>query len=450
MHLLKHIFLFGIALSASLAVSAESQHKGKPNIIIFFTDDQGYGDLSCYGNPYFKTPHIDQLANDGLKLTRFYMAAPVCTPSRASLLSGKYAKRLNLHEAVIYPYSKHGLNPDEILLPELLKKRGYATACIGKWHLGNQLRFLPINQGFDYFYGVPYSNDMDGHYYQNIDFRSPPLPVYKNETVLRYGVDQDSLTQLWTTAAVDYIKANDDQPFFLYLAHNMPHLPWHASKKFRGKSGYSLYGDAIQELDWSLGEIRKALQQKGIDENTIIIFTSDNGPVTNKSKGGYAGPLRGAKATTWEGGLRVPGIFCWPGKIPSGSISDAPASSLDILPTLVKIAGGRLPKKFITDGRDISQLLLLPASATRQPFELLYYGRNGDLEAYSDETWKIHTAKKIGWNPKDGLFPISLYHLKNDVGESNNVAASQGQKTREMTQRMAWMDQQIVNNKTIK
>lgn len=415
----------------------------RPNIIIFFTDDQGYGDLSCYGATDFQTPHIDQLASNGIKFTDFYSAASVCTPSRAALLTGKYPKQVELHEAVLFPYSEHGLSPAEVTFPELLKPLGYSTACVGKWHLGHLEEFMPNEQGFDFFYGVPYSNDMDGHYYKHNEFQSPPLPVFRNKEQVDDGPDQDFLTKMWTEAAVEFIDENQDNPFFLYVAHNMPHLPWHASEPFRGTSELGLYGDMIQELDWSMGEITKTLKENGLENNTIIIFTSDNGPANWREKGGTAGPLRGGKATTWEGGMRVPGIISWPAKIPKGVVSNQPISTMDLLPTFVPLAGGSVPDKLNGHARDISQILFEPSKMIAADFELLYYGRDGSLEAFRQGDWKLHIAKSRGWKKEDGEFPTSLYNLKDDIGETRNVAAEYPEIVERLRSRMKELDAEM-------
>ncbi|MFV0267357.1 MAG: sulfatase [Draconibacterium sp.] len=438
------LVLIGLALWAGSCKQAEVEKQ--PNIIIFFTDDQGYGDLGCYGAQGYETPNIDGLASQGIKFEQFYVPASVCTPSRAALLTGKYPKRVGLHEAVLYPYSTHGLSPDELTIPELLKPLGYSTACIGKWHLGHLEEFMPNNQGFDYFYGVPYSNDMDGYFYKHNQFQSPPLPVYKNKELVEEGPNQDYLTKLWTEEAVNYIRNNSKNPFFLYLAHNMPHTPWHASEEFRGSSQRGLYGDIIQELDWSMGEIIKTLEEKGIRENTIIIFTSDNGPVTRLKNGGTAGPLRGSKATTWEGGMRVPGIVSWPAKIPAGITCNEPVSTMDLLPTLVKLAGGKLPEGLQLDGNDIRELFFNPKETKRQNYEMLYYGRNGDLEAYTDGVWKLHIEKQIGWSAENGEFPISLYNLQQDIGEKKNVADDYPEIVKRIKKQMEHMDSPMVDN----
>jgi arylsulfatase A len=417
------IALIVSSFSIFMVACKTPEKAAKPNIIIFFTDDQGYGDVGCYGASTFKTPHLDELAANGIRFTDFYVAASVCTPSRAALLTGKYPKQVNLHESVIFPYSEHGLDPKETTLPEILKTVGYSTAMIGKWHLGHSSNSLmPNNQGFDFYFGVPYSNDMDGHYYKHINFQSPPLPIYKNTEIVNEGVNQDQLTTMWTTAAVEYITSSEENPFFLYIAHSLPHLPWHVSDKYRRSSKHGLYGDVIQEIDWSMGEIVKALSEKGKLENTIIIFTSDNGQRMIKG-GGSAGPLRGGKAQTWEGGMRVPGIISWPAKITKGEVCNTPVTTMDLLPTLAKITGATVPKNSTVRGREISQLIYHPKQTFNEVFELVYYGRDGNTEAIRQGDWKLHIAKTRGWDKNiNGEFPISLYNLKEDVGERINLA----------------------------
>ena len=388
----------------------------EPNIIIFFTDDQGYADVGCYGAVGIETPHLDKLATEGIRFTDFYVAATVCTPSRAGLLTGRYPKRANLHEAVIFPDSKHGLSPDEYTMAEMLKSSGYTTACIGKWHLGHKEEYMPNNHGFDYFFGVPYSNDMDGYYYKRNDFQSPPLPLYRNKEIIEEGPDQRYLTKMYTEEAIRFIQKEKENPFFLYLPHNMPHTPLHVSENFEGKSDLGVYGDVIMELDWSVGEIVKSLKLAGIYENTLFIFTSDNGPQV-----GSALPLRGKKATTWEGGQRVPAIMVWPGNIPMNSKSSAMATAMDLMPTLAKITGADIPDDIRMDGADISKLLLNPETSILPERPFYYYARNGKPEAIRLGKWKLHIDKSIGWNSKEE-FPVSLYNLEMDISEADNIA----------------------------
>lgn len=392
-----------------------------PNFIVIFTDDQGYADVGCYGAKGFSTPHLDNMANEGLRFTDFYVAATVCTPSRAALLTGCYPKRIGLHEAVIYPYNNTGLNPDETIIPEILKAKGYVSACIGKWHLGHHPEFLPIRQGFDEYFGVPYSNDMDSYYYKSLDFQSPPLPLFKNEELIEEGPNQSYLTKRYTEEAVRFIRSNRKNPFFLYLAHSMAHLPLHVSESFQGKSKLGLYGDVIEELDWSVGQILAALKEEGIEKNTLVIFTSDNGPVLRKDAGS-AGPLHGGKATTWEGGQRVPCIMRWPEKISPGKTCREVVTAMDFLPTFAALVGSDLPARTQIDGKNITDILEKPET-TPSPYEAFYYyARNGKVEAIREGQWKLHIAKSRGWNKTQGTFPVSLFNLEADIGEKNNVA----------------------------
>ncbi|MGB2906128.1 MAG: sulfatase [Candidatus Aminicenantaceae bacterium] len=411
----------------------------KPNFIIILTDDQGYGDVGIYGAQGFQTPNLDAMAARGIRFTDFYVPATVCTPARAALLTGCYPKRVGLHEAVLFPYSKHGLHPEEIILPELLRPLGYATACVGKWHLGHHPEFLPEKQGFGYVFSVPYSNDMDSYQYRNPPFSSPPLPLYENGDLIEEGPDQRYLTRRYTEAAVKFIEENRDRPFFLYLAHSMPHLPWHVSERFQGTSERGLYGDVIQEIDWSLGEILQTLRRNDLETTTLVIFTSDNGPVLG-DKAGSAGPLRGRKAQTWEGGARVPCLALWPGYIPEGEVCHEIATVMGLLPTFVTLAGGRIPDDQAIDGFDISQLLREPRSLPSPYDALYYYSRDGTLEAIREGDWKLHTAKSRGWDTKQGQFPVSLYNLRDDIGETHNVAEQYPQLVKRLTEKMREFD----------
>lgn len=390
----------------------------RPNVIIFFTDDQGYADMGCYGAEGFDTPNLDELAGDGIRFTDFYVPATVCTPSRAGLLTGRYPKRADLHEAVLFPYSEHGLSTDEYTMAEMLQENGYSTACIGKWHLGHKQEFMPNKHGFDYYYGVPYSNDMDNHYYQRIDFQAPPLPVFINEQKIEEGPDQRYLTKRYTEEAVRLIKESKDDPFFIYLAHNMPHLPLFVSEAFEGKSELGIYGDVIMELDWSAGEIVKALKETGKYDNTIFVVTSDNGPRVGSAK-----PLRGKKGQTWDGGQRVPGIMVWPEEIDAGQTCREMVTTMDLFPTLAGILDAEIPTGHLFDGMDISKLLEKPASVQLPERPLYFYARNGKPEAVRMGKWKLHLDKSVGWNQKDnGAFRVSLYNLDEDIAEQQDVS----------------------------
>lgn len=410
----------------SAAAFLESARR-RPNIIIVFTDDQGYGDLGSYGATGYETPHFDRMAREGVKFTSFYSAAPVCTPSRAALLTGCYPIRVGLGHRVLFPYSVTGLDPDEVTIADMLKPHGYATGCIGKWHLGHLPKFLPTEQGFDYYYGVPYSNDMGEANYQQLSFKSPPLPVMRNKEIIERAPAQASLTGRFTEEAVRFIRQHANEPFFLYVPHCMPHTPLDASGAFKGKSAHGLYGDVIRELDWSMGEILAALQSQGIDDNTMVLFTSDNGPVVWEGlrrgyRSGSAGPLRGAKNSTWEGGMRVPCLARWPGRIRPGQVCDELATTMDILPTVAQLIGAQPPRDRIIDGRSIVPLLTGETGA-RTPHDRFYYYRDDRLEAVRSGDWKIHVHKP-DWRAQS---PPQLYNLRADIGETTDLAARQSE-----------------------
>jgi len=397
-----------------------------PNVVLIFTDDQGYGDVGCYGATGFSTPNLDAMAAAGARFTDFYVPAPVCTPSRGALMTGCYPMRIGLGHRVLFPYSTRGLNPEEVTIAELLKGAGYTTAMIGKWHLGHHPPFLPTRQGFDSFFGTPYSNDMNGHHYKHNDFLSSPLPLMRDAKVVELDPDQRLLTRRYTEEAVRFIATHKDAPFFLYLAHNMPHVPIYASDKFQGTTEHGLFGDVIAEIDWSVGEINAALEAAGVAENTLVIFTSDNGPVPGtrtapqgQYEGGSAGPLRGQKNQTWEGGMREPCIMRWPAGIAAGTVITELATSMDILPTLAGLAGVPLPAVTI-DGRDIRPLLSGEPGATT-PHDVFYYYRDNRLQALRSGAWKLHV-----WRPewKGAAHPPLLYNLDDDLGETTDVSAS--------------------------
>jgi arylsulfatase A len=418
---------FGLFCLVALFLPTAFAHTAAPNVVIIFTDDQGYGDLGCYGAEGYETPNIDGMAAEGARFTDFYVPAPVCTPSRGALMTGCYPMRIDLGHRVLFPYSMRGLHPDEVTLAELLKGAGYATGMIGKWHLGHHTPFLPTRQGFDTFFGTPYSNDMNSHYYKRFDFLSPPLPLMRGERIVESNPDQSQLTRRCTEEAVAYIHAHKASPFFLYVAHNMPHVPIYASEKFAGSTSHGRYGDVIAEIDWSVGRILEALDGAGVAENTLVIFTSDNGPVTGQRKSpdgagpyksGSAGPLRGKKNTTWEGGMRVPAIARWPARIPSGTVVSELATSMDILPTVAKVVGASLPPAAI-DGRDILPLLEGDPSIS-SPHEAFFYYRDNRLQALRSGRWKLHVYRPE-WKGK--LQRPLLYDLTVDVGESTDLAS---------------------------
>ncbi len=375
-----------------------------PNLVVLFADDMGWADLGCQGAEGFATPRLDRMAAEGMRFTSFYVGGPVCTPSRAALLTGCYPKRVGLAHRVLFPYSDTGLHPDEATIAEVLRDAGYATACIGKWHLGHHAEFLPRRQGFDRWFGVPYSNDMDRHVYAKRDFTAPPLALYDDDEVIEESPDQALLTRRYTEEAVRFIAENASRPFFLYLPHTMPHKPLHASADFRGKSELGLYGDVIEELDWSVGAILDALEEHGIDDRTLVLFTSDNGPWRAES----SGPLRGRKNTTWEGGMRVPCVVRWPGMVPAGAVCDEVVTALDLLPTAAALAGVAPPE---VDGHDVRPLLLGEPNAA-SPTEAFFYYKDDKLEAVRSGRWKLRTGSS------------QLYDLEADLGETTDVATA--------------------------
>ncbi|MBL8825175.1 MAG: sulfatase [Planctomycetia bacterium] len=402
-----------------------------PNIILIYADDMGYADLGCFGSTKHRTPHLDSLAKEGARLTQFYTAQAVCSASRAALLTGCYPNRIGILGALNHR-STHGINNQELTLPEMLKSVGYQTAHFGKWHLGHLLEFLPTRHGFDIYFGIPYSNDMwpnhptAGKYY-------PDLPLYDGTTVIETNPDQRMLTSRFTQRAVDFIQQQKDKRFFIYLAHPMPHVPLHVSPERAGKSAGGLYGDVIEEIDWSTGQILATLSKLGLDEKTLVIFASDNGPwLSYGNHAGSAGKLREGKGTSFEGGVRVPFLARWPDKIPAGLVSNEPAMTIDILPTLAKLTGASLPTHPI-DGKDI--MPLLTSFGAKSPHEALNYFWDRELQAVRSGPWKLHlphryqTLKgKPGKDGKPDAYEVkqlekSLFNIENDPEEKNNLLA---------------------------
>ena len=439
-----------IILSVSLMMVTQSikgaapDKNGSPNIILIYADDMGYGDLNSFGATQYQTPNFDKLASQGMRFTNFYVSCAVCSASRAALLTGCYANRVGISGA-LNPLAMVGLNPDEETIAEVLKKRNYKTAAIGKWHLGHHREFLPLQQGFDEFLGLPYSNDMWPVYYdgtRNIPpaykrkLKYPELPLIKNNDKIRElktMKDQDELTTIYTEAAIDFITRNKNNPFFLYLAHSMPHVPLAVSNKFKGKSKQGLYGDVMMEIDWSLGEIEKALDKYDLTDNTLIIFISDNGPwLSFGNHAGSAGGLREGKGTSFEGGQRVPALMKWPGVIPPGTVCNKIAATMDILPTLAAIADAPLPEKKI-DGVNILPLMGNVSNANPRNVLYYYYGKN-QLEAVRQDNWKlVFPHKHRSYEdvvPGTGGLPgkyntkttqLELYNLRRDPGERYNI-----------------------------
>jgi arylsulfatase A-like enzyme len=443
-------FALAALLLASLSpLRAAQTNSNLPNIVVILIDDMGYGDIGPFGSKVNRTPNLDRMAAEGMKLTSFY-GAPVCTPSRAQMMTGCYAKRVSL-PFVIGPANKTGLSADERTVAEILKARGYATMCVGKWHLGDQPEFLPTRHGFDHYLGLPYSNDMGGPPKGakppadgKPDTR-PPLPLVKDEKVIEAPANQDKLTARYTEEAVKFITANKDRPFFLYLPHTAVHVPLHPGKAFKGKSGNGLYGDWVEEVDWSVGRVLDTLKKLKIDSRTLVLFTSDNGPWLAKgNNAGVAGPLRGGKATTWEGGMREPSIAWWPGKIAPGAVCDAVMSEMDVLPTAAGLAGGAVSANRVIDGKDIWPLL--SGQSKESPHEAFFYFNGQILQAVRSGPWKMAIAAQ-GNGKQDGTPPVAanrksprLYNLDTDIGETTDVAADHPDVVKRLQEMITKMD----------
>lgn len=416
-----------------LGACAEMQ-PSLPNVVLIYADDLGYADIGPFGASDYATPNLDRMAAEGVRLTSFYVSQAVCSASRASLLTGTYANRIGIHGA-LGPSSAHGIHPDEVTLGELFQARGYATAVYGKWHLGHREPFLPTRNGFDDFYGIPYSNDMWPYHPESPDAWGD-LPTIEGESIVGYNTDQTRFTTDFTERSVEFIRQSTaaSTPFFLYLAHPMPHVPLFVSEERSGQSGAGLYGDVIHEIDWSAGEIMRVLGESGASDNTLIIFASDNGPwLSYGNHAGSAGPLREGKGTAFEGGVRVPFLAMWPDELPRGLVVDTPAMTIDIFPTLAGLVGAELPPHPI-DGKDIWPLLSGESNASPQEAYYFWY-RSGELHAVRSGRWKLqfpHTYRTmLGQAPgMDGIpgkydmatIGLELFDLESDVGESQNVA----------------------------
>ncbi|GIU79445.1 MAG: arylsulfatase [Bryobacteraceae bacterium] len=408
------------ACSAGLVHAA----RRRQNFVLIYADDLGYGDLGCYGHPTIRTPNLDRMAAEGAKFMQWYSAAPLCTPSRAALLTGRYAVRSGLTR-VLFPDSTGGIPDSETTIAEVLKGAGYQTAAIGKWHLGHLPPYLPTRHGFDSYYGIPYSNDMrplDGPGAPGAA-KYPPLPLMRDEKVIETEPDQAMLTPRYTEEAVRKIRAFRGRPFFLYYAQTYPHVPLYASPRFRGRSARGIYGDVVEEIDWSVGEILRALAETGQERNTLVVFTSDNGPwLQRQIHAGSAGLLREGKATTWEGGVRVPFIVRQPGRVQPRRTSGQVGSMLDLLPTFAAMAGAGLPSRTL-DGEDLSRELCTEAPPRERT---LFYWNAEQLCAVRHGPWKLHrisnTAEwKSGTSKHD---PPLLFHLEHDPSEKYDVAAA--------------------------
>lgn len=406
----------------------------QPNIIVILADDLGYGDLGSYGHPTIRTPYLDKMAAEGIRFTQFYVAAAVCTPSRAALLTGRLGIRTGIYgkRSVLFPNSASGLPQKELTIAEIVKAKGYATGIIGKWHLGHLPDFLPTKQGFNYYFGVPYSNDMGKIATTRVDAsrlqsnkpkaNAVPLPLYRNDQKIEEEPDQNYLTKRYTDEAISFIKTNKQKPFFLYYASNFPHVPLYASPAFAGKSKRGTYGDVVEELDWSVGQILKTLKDLDIDQNTLVIFTSDNGPwLTQFDHGGSAGILYEGKNSTYEGGMRVPFIARWPAKINANTVSSALATTMDLLPTFAKLSGADLPKDVVLDGFNMEDLLTGKKERTR---ELVYYYINENLYAIRKDSWKAHFTTHASYSaeaPVTREIPL-LYNLEVDPSEKYDLS----------------------------
>jgi arylsulfatase A len=411
---------------------ANAEISSKPNIVVILCDDLGYADIGCFGAKGISTPNLDAMAAAGMKFTDFY-AAPACSPSRAALLTGCYPQRVGM-PGVLHPKSETGLSNQELTIADILRSQGYVTACCGKWHVGDYPEFLPLRRGFDEFFGLPYSNDMISSQPPYVEPNKADLPFYNGDKIIERNPDQSQLTTRYTEYAVSFIEKNRHKPFFLYLAHSMPHTPIHVSDKFKGKSQRGLYGDVVMEIDWSVGQVLSTLKRLGIDEKTLVVFTSDNGPwLLYGDHGGSAQPLREGKATTFEGGLREPCIMYWPGKIPAGSVCSELTTTMDLLPTAAKLAGAKVPYDRIIDGKDIWPLMSGQPGA-KSPYEAFYYYWIDELQAVRSGKWKLHVPHKTYMNEETGFggkmgkwglkdTPGALYDLETDIGEEHDVSA---------------------------
>lgn len=428
--------LFITCLIEAKKTNSQNEQQSPPNFIIIFADDLGYGDLSSYGNPTIKTPNLDRMAHEGQKWTNFYAGASVCTPSRAALLTGRLPVRSGMasnKHRVLFPDSKNGLPASEITLAEQLKTVGYKTAAIGKWHLGHREQYLPTNHGFDYYFGIPYSNDMDritGKEYWNywerpndsIKTEHFNVPLLRNTEIIERPANQHTITKRYSEETVAFIKKNKNQPFFVYLAHNLPHIPLFVSEEAAGKSERGLYGDVVQEIDNGVGKILAVLEEEGIAENTIVVFTSDNGPwLPFKNNGGSAGLLRAGKGTTWEGGMREPGIFWGPGNIKPGLVSEL-GSTMDLFTTFSRMAGVKIPDDRVLDGIDLSETLLHLKPSPRK--SLLYY-RGTEIYAARLGDFKAHFITQGAYGEfgerQEHTIPL-LYNVSHDAAEKFDVA----------------------------
>ena len=431
-----------VAALGLLPGAARAAAAPPPNVVLIFPDDLSYADVGCYGAKGYSTPNIDRLAKEGVRFTDFYVAQAVCSASRAALLTGRYSNRVGILGA-LGPAAKNGIAKSEITLAQVFKSKGYATAIFGKWHLGDHDPYLPTDHGFDEYFGLPYSNDMWPNH--PTDKRYPPLPLFNGKKVVQTQPDQHLLTTWYTEHAVSFIEYNANRPFFLYVPHSMPHVPLFVSDKFAGKSERGLFGDVIEEIDWSVGQILDSLKRNRLEDNTLVIFSADNGPwLSYGDHAGSADGLREGKATTFEGGVREPAIFRWPGHVPAGAVCHEPAMTIDVLPTVAKLIGADVPADHVIDGRDIWPLVTAQPGA-KSPHDALYFYWNRELQAVRSGNWKLHfphsyrtmTEKKGGGGKpgeyREARIDLSLYDLQTDPGEIKNVAADHADVVERLT-----------------
>ena len=433
--------------------------KDKVNVVLIFADDQGYGDLGCFGSKKIKTPNIDQMAKEGRKFTNFMVASPVCTPSRAALLTGCYPKRVGLHQHVLFPSSAKGLNPEEYTIADHFKSMGYATACYGKWHLGHHPETLPRQNGFDQYFGIPYSNDMNhpdnkgkpksGPAGMDILWNDPEstltkwsTPLIENEKIVELPVDQRTITRRCTDRTISFIKENKNRPFFVYVPHSMPHIPLYVPDEIRDPNPLNAYTCVIEHIDAEVGRIIKTIKDLKLEEKTIVIYTTDNGPwLPFKHHGGSAGPLREGKGTTFEGGQRVPCVMWGPSRIPAGSVCEELMGTIDLLPSLASLTPKGLPKANKIDGLDASSLILGTGKTPRKEF--IHYTSRGELEGIRSGEWKLLRKKPRNKNQKE---TVMLFNLINDLGEQNNLDSEHPAIVARLSARMNKLDQEIEKN----
>ncbi|MCP4848577.1 MAG: sulfatase [Verrucomicrobiaceae bacterium] len=465
--MIRFLLLASLILPLVLSPPHSQAAKDKPNFIIIFTDDQGYGDLGCFGSTKIKTPNIDRMAKEGRRFTNFMVASPVCTPSRAALLTGCYPKRVGMHQHVLFPSSTKGLNSTEHTIADHLKGQGYSTAAFGKWHLGHHPETLPQQNGFDTYFGIPYSNDMNhpdnkgkpkgGWAGMDALWKDPEstltkwkTPLMENEKIVELPADQRTVTRRYTQKAIDFITANKEKPFFVYLPHSMPHIPLYVPDDVRDPNHLNAYTNTIEHIDSEVGRLMDKVRELDLSKNTYVIYTTDNGPwLPFRHHGGSAGPLRDGKGSTFEGGQRVPCVMWAPGRIPAGSECHELMGTIDLLPTIATLTGTPLPAKRKIDGLDASTLLTGEAKSPRKEF--LYYTSRGDIQGLRQNQWKLLVKRKrkprnAGKNWKASAPEILLFDLIADMGEKNNLAKENPTLVKKLTNRMDELDGEITKN----